>query len=165
MFFFVSPYRPIALMLLRMLPLPSFCFAQVVLKKKYMTESLLPPGVPRVTGNEWYQQQVGNGQFGPNAGLKTDATFSKYGVGQVREPKRRNQTEKNIAGAQGFLLLFLSLFLTESAGSEIEAPDPTLVRAFGWGLGPMLPPPPPSIGAIQPPPSRSDCLARPVVVW
>ncbi|CBN78974.1 conserved unknown protein [Ectocarpus siliculosus] len=31
---------------------------KVVLKKKYMSESLLPPGVARVTGNEWYQQQA-----------------------------------------------------------------------------------------------------------
>lgn len=37
------------------------CFThgfQVILKKKYMSETLLPPGVPRVTGQEWYQQQV-----------------------------------------------------------------------------------------------------------
>lgn len=32
--------------------------AKVMLKKKYMSETLLPPGVPRVTGQEWYQQQV-----------------------------------------------------------------------------------------------------------
>ncbi|CAB1117515.1 unnamed protein product [Ectocarpus sp. CCAP 1310/34] len=31
---------------------------KVVLKKKYMSESLLPPGVARVTGDEWYQQQA-----------------------------------------------------------------------------------------------------------
>ncbi|CAN0346981.1 unnamed protein product, partial [Laminaria digitata] len=31
---------------------------KVMLKKKYMSESPLPPGVPRVTGNEWYQQQA-----------------------------------------------------------------------------------------------------------
>lgn len=31
---------------------------QVILKKKYMSESPLPPGVARVTGQEWYQQQA-----------------------------------------------------------------------------------------------------------
>ncbi|CAM9744689.1 unnamed protein product, partial [Scytosiphon promiscuus] len=31
---------------------------KVVLKRKYMSESSLPPGVARVSGNDWYQQQA-----------------------------------------------------------------------------------------------------------
>lgn len=36
---------------------------QVILKKKYMSESPLPPGVARVTGQEWYQQQARTSMF------------------------------------------------------------------------------------------------------